>query len=340
MDKMKWSFAQIWNESLEEGRPERPLEPRERIWASELGGSFIDRYLKMTAVKPSNPFNARSLRKFEAGNIWEAIIGYVLKRAGILIDNQEWLKFQYPGLLPTVGKLDFFAGGKPDYQKSISILQKEFDWLPPFIAKATKAIVERLSKEHPEGLSKIVLEIKSCSSFMYEKYERMGTADIKHKLQNFHYLKAKNEGEGHIVYISKDDARLLEIGITNPSPLEDVYKADIEQMTKYLSAKERPPLEKPILFDEVDGSFTSNYKIAYSPYLTFLYGIKDQKEVDDKYKPMVERWNRVLGRICEGKEMTKNNLEAIEEMKKEGFDIERIKPFLKKEVCDEATQKG
>ena len=95
---MKWPFYSIWNESLEENKQNKPVEPRQKIWASEMGGAYIDRYLKMTGVQPTNPPNPRSLRKFEAGNIWEAIVGYVLLRAGILQKKQEWIQYQYPNL--------------------------------------------------------------------------------------------------------------------------------------------------------------------------------------------------------------------------------------------------
>lgn len=321
-ENLSWSFYQVWNESLEEGKTQKTLEPRQRIWASEMGGAYIDRFLKMTGVQPSNPPNPRSLRKFEAGNIWETIVGYVLNRAGILISKQEWLEYRYDGLLPVTGKLDFIAGGKPDYDKSISIISKEFNWLPEFISRATKRIVERLKEQYPDGLKEIILEIKSCSAFMFERYEKKNEASPQHKMQNFHYLKAKNMPEGHIVYISKDDARLLEIGVLNPSMVEDDYKKDIEQMTYFVEHNERPPLQKPIIFEE---DFSANWKVGYSNYLTMLYGFQNQKEFDDKYKPMVERWNRVLQRIKDKKELTANNSEAIKEMEREGFRIEEIR---------------
>ncbi len=332
---MGWSFANIWNESLEEGTKKRILEPRERIWAGEIGGAHIDRYLKMTAVEPTNPPNARSLRKFEAGRIWEHIVGYVLKRAGILIDNQEWLKFQYPGLLPVTGKTDFTAGGKPDYDKALNSVQTEFAWLPPFVSRATQNIVTGLKERYPDGLAEIILEIKSCSSFMFEKYNKNNTASPQHKCQNFHYLKAKHMYEGHIVYISKDDARLLEIGIFNPSTVEIMYKEDIEAMTGYINSKTRPPLQKPVVFDPEFGKFSANWKMGYSQYLTYLYNLENQKAFDDRYKPVSEKWNRVLGRIINEDKMTDKNKEAIDEIVKEGFDMEKIKASLpKKEVKD------
>lgn len=329
-----WSFGNCWNESLEAGTPKREMKPRDRIWASEIGGSLVDRYLKMTGVQPSNPYDSRSLRKFEAGRIWEHIIGFVLKRAGILIDEQEWLKYQYEGLLPVTGKLDFLAGGNPDYDKALHSASTEFSWLPPFISRATQNIVSRLKEQFPNGLEKIILEIKSCSSFMFERYLKSDTASPQHKFQNFHYLKAKNMREGHIVYISKDDARLLEIGVFNPSPVEEGYHNDIMQITGYIRTNTRPPLEKPIVFDEEFGKFSANWKIGYSIYLTHLYGMKNLTEFNDKYKPMVEKWNRVLTRITEGKDLTDNNKEKIDEIVKVGFDFEKIKGSLKKKETD------
>lgn len=320
---MSWSFFQIWNSSLEE-REERELKPRNRIYASELGGAMIDRWLKMQGQEYSNPPNARSRRKFEAGKIWESIIKYVLARAGILQAYQKWLSYQYPGMLEVTGKLDFIAGGKPDYDKAKHVIDNEFNWLPDFISKATKNIVKQLSEKYPEGLKDIILEVKSCSSFMFENYERNCNASPHHKLQLFHYLKSENMYEGHIVYICKDDARIIEIGVFNPSVVEDEYKSDIYKITGYYNRGEEPPKEQAIVFSPDFGKFSANYKVGYSQYLTYLYGFKNQMEFDSQYKPIVERWNRVLGRIREGKDMTDNNKKAIEEMSGAGFDIYKL----------------
>jgi len=320
---MLWTFAHLWNESLEQNE-EKPLVKRDYIWASELGGAMVDRYLKMNAVKPTNPSNARSKRKFEAGNIWETIIAYVLSRAGILKQKQQHLEYQYPGLLKVTGYLDFIAGGQPDYDKASSLIQTEFQWLPEFISRATLNIVEKLKEQYPDGLNEIILEIKSCSGFMFERYESRNEASSHHKLQLYHYLKASSLAEGHIVYVSKDDARLLEIGVLNPSPIEQLYKDDIQKMTNYLMRKEQPPPEQPIVYDQEFGKFSANWKVAYSQYLTYLYGLKDQFEFDTKYKSIAERFNRVIGRIAEGKKMTDDNLEAIKEMETYGFDVKKL----------------
>lgn len=320
MSDLKWSFYQVWNESLE-NRSERKLALRNHIWAGELGGSFIDRYLKMKATPYTNPPNPRSLRKFEAGNMMEWVVGSVLKRAGILIPlpplpngkPANWLSFQYPDLLEVTGRLDFFAGGKPDWSKAKQ--EVESLGLPEFFARGTNAIIDHFSTTYPNGLAEVILEVKSCSSFMFERYEKLGV-DKRHSLQLFHYLKAKNLPEGHVVYISKDDLRMLEFGVFNPSPTEEIYKKDIEDMTHFIKNSKEPEKEKEILFDRESGKFNSNWKVAYSVYLTKLYGYKDQLEFDTKFRPMVSQWNRVLGRCVKGDNMTPANLEIIEAIKK------------------------
>lgn len=324
---MNWQFATIWNESLEKGRPERLLEVRDHIWAGEIGGAYIDRYLKMKAVTPTNPPNPRSMRKFEAGNMIEWIVELVLRRAGILIDSQEWLEYQYPDLLRVTGKLDFLAGGEPDWEKAKAEVHALK--LPDFFNRGTAAIIAHFQTKYPTGLDKIVIEVKSCSLFMFERYEKVG-ANNNHVLQLFHYLKAKNLPEGHIVYVCKDDLRMLEFEVKNPDPkVEAIYKDDIEKMTAFINNNEQPPLEKELLFDEEVGRFSQNYKVGYSNYLTKLYGYKDQFEYDTKYKGMVSSWNRTFKRCVAGDNMTKLNLEVIEGIKRTFPDFEAMVEYDK-----------
>ena len=317
-----WGFTQIWNASILE-REEREITKRDRIWASELGKSLVDIYLKMKGEKPTNPPNARSLRKFEAGNIWEWIVKLILLRAGILQSTQKWTGYQYPDLLEVSGKMDFVAGGKPDYEKGLSELKNLI--LPDIFLRAGKNILNYFKENYPDGLDEKILEIKSVSAFMFDNYESRKVASKNHRMQLFHYLKAENKEKGEIIYVCKDDCRMLEVPVINPSPVEDEYKGQIEKLTNYFKNDEQPPLEEPIVFDEDFGKFAKNWHFAYSLYLTKLYGFKDQNEFDEKYLPIVEKWNRVLGRIKEEKEMTDNNKMALEEIEKAGFDIEKIK---------------
>jgi len=304
-----WSFWKVWNDSIEMGRPDKEVKPRDYLWASELGGSVIDIFLKLKGITPTNPPNFRANRKFEAGNMMEWVVEMVLRRAGICVDAQKWVSHEYPGLLRVTGRVDFLAGGKPDWQiaeKALEDLQ-----LPEFFGRATKSIITHLKNEYPSGLPVIGLEVKSCSSFMFEKYLK-GEVNTGHQLQLFHYLKSGGFNEGHIVYICKDDLRMLEIGIANPSPVEDVYRAKIEEISNYYKNDQQPPLEPELIFD--NGRVSSNWKIEYSAFLTHLYGYKEPENYRERWKYDIPAFNRVLSRISKGQPVTENNKVKIVKM--------------------------
>jgi hypothetical protein len=311
---LAWSFAGVWNESLL-NRSERPQKIRDYVWASEMGGSMIDRYLKMTGVPPTNPPNARSLRKFEAGNIWEWLLEFVLRRAGVLLETQEWINHQYPKLLRVTGKLDFLAGGQPDWGKARADISAI--GLPEMIARASLAIIDRLEKTHGnETLKTIVLECKSVSSFMMDRYEVTAQANPNHRCQTFHYLKGKNLSEGHIVYVCRDDCRMLELGVFNPSIVEQEYKKDLEEITYYINTQTEPRKEQEVQFDETAFTFQKNWKVEYSNYLTRLYGYEEPIHYREKWDKPVAAMNRVFKRCVTGAKMTDLNLQVIQNAKK------------------------
>lgn len=309
MPELSWSVFEVWNQSLSV-RPERESQARDYIWASEIGGAMIDRYLKMQGVAPSNPPNIRSLRKFAAADIFEWLVGFVLRRAGILIDGQEKLSFQYPNLLRVSGKLDFLAGGLPDWERAKADIAQI--GLPPMLDTASQAIVGHLQGVYGnESLKTLVLEIKSLGAFVFDRYEALKQAAPHHRGQIFHYLKAKDLSEGHIVYICRDDCRMLEVGIFNPSDAEAAYKKDIETISAFIGQNLMPPKEREVLFDDLTFKFRSNWHIEYSPYLTLLYGYQQPMEYRDKWKSDVASWNRIFNRCVTGKNMTAKNLLGI-----------------------------
>ncbi len=309
--KSQWTFIDVWNASLI--IPDTKHEPRDRIYASELGGSMIDRYLKMTGVQQTNPPNERSLRKFQAGNLWEWVIGFILKRAGILQQRQSRITHQYDNMLEVSGKLDFIAGGKPDWD--IAKNEVEVLDLPERLFDMCVSIITQLQNTWSEALPEIILELKSQGSFVYEKTEKTGKANPNHELQIFHYLKALKMPEGHIVYVCREDCRMTETFVYNPSEIELLYKQDIETITGYYNAKQMPPKEKHILFDERVGTFSKNWKVEYSPYLTKIYGFENAFSFFNTYAGKVSQWNRVLKRCVEGAKMTAANLEIIADAK-------------------------
>jgi len=321
MENKGFGIQQIWNKSLERIEKREPRK-RDNIWASELGKSPIDVFLKMRAVELTNPPNARSLRKFEAGNVFEWIVSLILKRAGILKESQKWSSFQYDGLVEVTGKADFIVGGKPDiekWEKEMALLE-----LPDVFMRAGEQIVKYLVDEYPNGMVEQPIEIKSVSAFMFEAMEHRGSSLKIHRIQTYHYLKSMKYRQCMIVYICRDDLRMMEYPVLLDGPVEQEYRGAIEEISKYHLKDERPPLAEKIVFDEDLGKFAKNFNVAYSGYLKMLYGFKDQKEFDDEHTPIVARWNRVIGRIKNGDKMTSKNEEAIEEMKQAGFNVEDV----------------
>lgn len=319
---MDWQIMQIWNNSLE--RSDRPIEPRARLYASELGGSMIDRWHKLKGTAYTNPPNSRSMRKFMAGDIWEWIIKTVLVKAGIPFTTQDKVLLEYPDLLPISGKIDFIAGGAINYTEALERLEAED--IPYFIKNSAKAIIERFKTDYPDGLPKKVIELKSVGSFIFESLLSQDNPRTHHMLQGAVYgLTTKLPTD--IVYVCRDDCRLLQYNIDKILPdLEKDIKKDLEQITKYWKDDIEPPKENLILWES--GKFKTNWKIQYSPYLTMLYeyeadGKTKKIETPDEYfeafSPLISSWNRVVKRIVEKQTMTKSNLEKIEEMGRYGF---------------------
>lgn len=311
-----WALAGIWNKALE-NKKVFAAKARDVVWASELGKSPIDVYLRMIGTEATNPPNARSLRKFEAGNVFEWIVSLILKRAGILQESQKWSSFQYPGLCKVTGKADFIAGGLVDREKALAEMSALE--LPEVFIRGATAIFEYLTSLGE--LKSMPLEIKSVSSFMFDAFSKTSGGSRIHRLQLYHYLKSMDYGEGRLIYICRDDLRMMEVPLMCPSTVEDEYRSAIEEISKYYHTQERPPVEKSIIFDPDTQRFAKNFNVAYSGYLTMLYGFKDQLEFDNKYSPIVGRWNRVMGRVAAKDKITDKNKAVLEEIKGAGFDI-------------------
>ena len=116
-----WLIQDTWNDAFLEDA--RVVEPRNYIRASEIGKAFLDRYYQMNGVQYSDKFDARTLRVFETGNIFEWIVRLVLIRAGILRSEQKEVTIEgIDGVLPIIGHYDFVAGGEPNWKQAEAIV--------------------------------------------------------------------------------------------------------------------------------------------------------------------------------------------------------------------------
>ncbi len=319
-EELSWSLFGVWNKAFEK-REERVLKPRSRIWASELGGAYIDRYLKMMGIEPTTPPNTRSKRKWDMGSFLEIFVRVLLKKADIFRKAQEYLVYEYPGLLPVTGRLDFLAGGKPDWDRARRYIDEWAEMteetpdeltgrVPRWLEISNNFLDALIEKYGDRELKTIIIELKTCSLYMFNLYEQQRKANTHHMLQLYHYIKTKNLPEGHIFYLSKDDGRGIEFGAFNPSPIEDLYREDIEQMTHYYKNNIQPDLERLILFDPNRGIFIKNWKVEYSTYLYHLYGFETPMAYREAVDTKIRRFNGLITRITEEKQLTKTNLET------------------------------
>lgn len=300
-----WSFAGLWNKSLDLNN-QRPYEKRDYIWASELGGSYYDRYMKMNGRKPTTPPNLRSRRKFEGGNLAEWIVQQILKRAGILQSTQEYIT--YDGVMRVTGKADFTAGGKIE-----QVFDHEFSDFPETFQVVAERTIANLKEKYPNGLQEMNLEIKSCSGMMFDRY--MKAPSPQHALQAFHYA-LNTKKPTMLVYISRDDFRIAEhLILPGSRKWLDKYEADLEAMSITLSYSMK--IMKADCKEELltwDGKkFSKNWKVEYSNWLTD-YGFKKPEDYAKPAQSIAIRLNNIVKKIKEGKAVDgKVNLKTLEE---------------------------
>lgn len=319
-----WNFSSVWNTTLDIPE-ERPFIPRDYCYASEIGSSFVDRYLKMYAVPMSNAPNTRSRRKFQAGNVWEWVLGMVLISAGMLKKKQLRVEVKLPRLLRVSGRLDFVVGSPDDWKGAKENIQRVKDGLellgldvPPFFYRAIDKFVEL---HEGKKLMDVIMETKALSSFMMEKVEKTGFPLYHHVMQIFHYVYGNEDGiqRGKLFYVGKDDCLMHEFDVKGDDRLLEMYKADLKQMTKYYNAgfdkknpkKLMPPLEPLVLFEDGVWKFSKNWNVEYSNYLTYLYGYDSPEAYRMAWQYKISSWNRVFKRCCQGANMTPKNKEAI-----------------------------
>jgi len=321
-----WSLAQVWNAVAM--KPDRPLEKRNYVYASELGKPYYDRILKMNAVKFTTPPNDRSRRKFLAGNLFEYLVKQILISAGIYKRDEVKIDASpYPDTLDVHGRCDFSTvNGFIDQGEAVNNLAALA--LPEYLYEIGKKLIKSLEGVY---LKEKILELKSVSTFAMDKVEKSKVAIPGHSLQAYHYQK-NGKIPAEICYCCRDDMRMAEFGL-DVRASEAIYRADLEKITYYYKKKKTPPREPLCLFDDTLGRFSKNFGIEYSVYLTH-YGFKSPDEYRQAVS-FIEKWNRALNRFVlaetgaktpTGKPIiiTSKNNDIKTEITKAGHDFKKI----------------
>jgi hypothetical protein len=290
-----WTLTGMWNGALQKNRRDA-YEPRNHIWASELGGSYYDRYWRMKGRKPTTPPNLRSRRKFEGGNLAEWIVQQILARAHILKSSQHRIEYS-DGALKVTGKADFTAGGTIR-----QITPARLRDLPESFSLVAESVIAQLREKYPKGLKLVNVEIKSCAGTMFDRYRE--APNVHHALQAFHYAK-NTKRPTLLVYVSRDDFRITEWIIRPRSKKWDkLYQDDIARMAEVLAmeAKDvRKQLKEPLLaWDPKKEKFSKNWKVEYSNYLTD-YGFSYPDKFAKPAQSAALRLSNIVKKIKEGK---------------------------------------
>jgi len=272
-----WNIRDLLADLMEARSSARP-EPREVIWASDLGKPYVDRWLQMKGVPYSNPPNGQELMTYFLG--WQIEVGIeeMLLSAGLATRSQEKVTVHLDGHLPVVGRADLILEVR-DWEGVLAKLEEgsaEDPAIPPrelAQRQALRRILGDWRGRSPQGLSATVFEVKSLNSAAF-KYHRGGeglsSAYPHHRLQLYTYLRGLGLGEGHLVYVARDTGWMEEVVVRPTEELERAWRGDVEAMSRYYLGDERPPLE-PL---KVGGK--ENWRVRYSRYRDYLY-----KEVHD-----------------------------------------------------------
>lgn len=295
-----FSIQTLWNDLITE---DRPAPARDYIRASEIGKPFLDRYLAMKGVPYSNPFQARVKRIFDSGLIFEEAVERVFRLLGVLIDSQTEVVLEKPNMLKVIGHYDQRVGGVIDVEKAKKAIAQEntSEWVKNRASK----LLEKLSAENPDGFQTMITEIKTVNSMAFWAHKNINpeTGMFKgydhHKLQLLTYLMATGEEHGRILYISKDDLTLMELGVMRwNEALIERWERDVSTMTRYYKENIEPPKEDDIVYDEHKKLWTYNWMIERSNYFTHITGFETVEQWQEAHKAELKEKNTAECKTC------------------------------------------
>lgn len=284
-----------WNRIVPRVRKE--TKTRDYITFSDLGKPYLDRYFKMKGVEPTNDFDDRVLRIFDAGRVWEFIILRALTLAGILNQKQTYVEIPATtGRLRVMGFLDCTIGGFvnwEDAEKKIEqhLAEYKLSIDNEIVERKALGIIEGLRKQYPTGnIPEILVEVKSINSMAFWAHKNRDEQGnflgyIHNKLQMFGYMKATGIKDGILLYQSKDDGVMEEMGLSlGNEEMSRLYNEDVETMSGFYLTNTQPPKEDDIVWNDKKKMYEANWRIERSPYLTLITGLEKEKWIEKTNK--------------------------------------------------------
>ena len=339
-----WSIQESWNRSLTVAKKDRRIQPRDFLYASEVGRPYLDVYWSMQGIEPTNVQSDTARRKMEAGNFYEAVVGWVFQRVGILKETQAKARLiDNPDYLNVYGRIDIIAGHDGNWDKTKKemdeyfnkLIELEFDF--PFfgvVKKISTETINYLSEKYPAGLEDKLYEVKSINSMAFWKNDEPIGTPYPHHINQFtfyqYYHQIKN---GSFLYLDRDTMSISEL----PNIIKDEVVKDIhdwlKKMTYYYRNNIEPPKPQLIIWDIKEQKYQFNWEVNWSAYKDkILEGVnvdKINEEIKEKNKML--RRDKMIKNAVNGDNVrgTKKFNTAIQ-MLKDGKENEEI---LKKSGC-------
>jgi len=262
-----WSINYLISDMLGGGASLKP-EPRNEIWASDLGKPVFDTYHKMKGTPYTNPTDGKGMITFLLGKAIEQGVYNMLKDVGLAYESQERVKVELPNCLPVVGRPDLILEVENwDVAISnVSHLNKR-----DYRIDGLKEVLKRYKEQYPNGLKKTPFEIKSINSMAlrYNKVKGMAQAYPFHHLQLYTYMKAMGFDEGHLLYIAKDTGYMEEVVVKATTELDKKWNDEVVKISNAMKGDE--PTPPPL---KIDGK--ANWEVEYSNYKDLIKLKSDQ----------------------------------------------------------------
>ena len=274
-----WSINYLISDLLGGGATLKP-EPRQEIWASDLGKPLFDTYHKMRGTPYTNPTDGRGMITFLLGKAIEQGVYNMLKDVGLAFESQDKIRIELEGCLPVTGRPDLVIQVTDWSQVVVNIdrLNKR-----DYRLDGLKEIVYRYAEQYPEGLQKMPFEIKSINSMAlrYNKAKGMAQAYPYHHLQLYTYMKAMGISEGHLLYIAKDTGFMEEVVVNATPELDARWVNEVKRISRAVSEVTEPSPE-PLMIDN-----KKNWQVEYSPYKEMIYQKQIASDVQSEELPTV-----------------------------------------------------
>lgn len=277
MTEKNWSLQFPWNKSITTDHS-RKFEPRDFLYAGEIGDSFLTTFWKMKGIEPTNKLSDGTRRKMEAGHFYEAVVVWVLERTGMLKETQGKVRLFDDRFLPVYGRFDILAGFDGDWneaKKNVEDYFKRLDELNfnfPFydiVRRRSFDTIEHMSQMYPEGLADKIIEVKSINSMAFWRNDTpISQPYRKHIIQLSFYQLFNSLGikNGSFLYIDRDTMSVSEIPNIVTKETEDYIYEWLTKMTEYYKSNTEPPRPEFVLWNKEENKWEFNWEINRSEY--------------------------------------------------------------------------